>query len=367
MARIVVIGAGVMGASVSLRLAQADQSVSILEATRVGGGTSGTSFAWTNANNKPPRAYHDLNVAGMKAHQALAQEFGATPWWHAGGRIEWEDEDAQPAQREKVERLKSWHYPVQWITRKELAELEPDIDPKIVGGAPVAYYPEDGWLDPVLYAHAMIAAARRLGAALHCGARVREVETRAGRVVGVRTQDGQHFPADIVVNCAGRWANDAVLDEGLRIPLAPTVGFLVFTPPVATSLRRVLGSPIIDARPDGAGRLMLHRSEIDATLAPETRPSPEMPEARELVQRAMRVLPSIGPVLPEAARIAIRPIPKDQLSAIGPVPRVEGYYVAITHSGVTLSPFLGAVIADEIAHGRERAELAPFRPDRFFN
>ncbi len=367
MARIVVIGAGVMGASIGFRLAQAGQSVSILEASRVGGGTSSISFAWTNANNKPPRAYHDLNVAGMKAHRALAAEFGGTPWWHAGGRVEWEDESGRPAQQEKVERLKSWNYPVHWIKRKELAELEPDIDPEAVGDAPIAYYPEDGWLDPVVYAHAMIAAARRLGAALHCGARVKEVETRAGRVVGVRTEDGRRFPAEIVVNCAGRWANDAVLDEGLRIPLAPTVGFLVFTPPVATSLGRVLGSPIIDARPDGAGRLMLHRSEIDATLAPETRPSPDMPEACELVQRAIRVLPSIGPAQPEAARIAIRPIPKDQLSAIGPVLRVEGYYVAITHSGVTLSPFLGALVADEIAHRRERAELAPFRPARFFN
>jgi glycine/D-amino acid oxidase-like deaminating enzyme len=34
---------------------------------------------------------------------------------------------------------------------------------------------------------------------------------------------------------------------------------------------------------------------------------------------------------------------------------------------VTLSPFLGAAVADEIVRGRQRAELAPFRPARFFN
>jgi glycine/D-amino acid oxidase-like deaminating enzyme len=367
MARVVVIGAGVMGASIGFRLAQAGQSVAILEATRVGGGTSGISFAWTNSNNKPPRAYHDLNVAGMRAHRALAEEFGATPWWHGGGRVEWDEASQQPAQREKVERLKSWNYPVQWITRAELAELEPDIDPAAVGDAPIAYYPEDGWLDPVVYAYAMVAAARRLGAVLHTGARVADVELRGGRVVGVRAEDGRRFPADFVVNCAGRWANEAVGEDGLQIPLAPTVGFLAFTPPVSTSLGRVLSSPVIDARPDGAGRLMLHWGEIDAKLAPGTRVSADMAEARELVERARRVLPGIGPVEPEAARIAIRPIPRDHLSAIGPLPRIEGYYVAITHSGVTLSPFLGAAVADEIARGRERPELAPFRPGRFFN
>jgi glycine/D-amino acid oxidase-like deaminating enzyme len=75
----IVIGAGVMGASVAYRLAQAGAAVTVLEATRIGAGTSGISFAWTNAHKKPPKPYHDLNVAGMKAHAALADEFGGTP------------------------------------------------------------------------------------------------------------------------------------------------------------------------------------------------------------------------------------------------------------------------------------------------
>ena len=66
-------------------------------------------------------------------------------------------------------------------------------------------------------------------------------------------------------------------------------------------------------------------------------------------------------------RIAIRPIPGDHLSAIGPMPRISGYYLAITHSGVTMSPFLGAAVADEIVRGVQRTELAGFRPARFFN
>jgi glycine/D-amino acid oxidase-like deaminating enzyme len=47
--------------------------------------------------------------------------------------------------------------------------------------------------------------------------------------------------------------------------------------------------------------------------------------------------------------------------------RTSGYYMAITHSGVTMSPFLGAAVADEIVGGRQRAELADFRPARFFD
>ena len=247
----------------------------MLEANRIGGGTSGISFAWTNAHKKPPRPYHDLNVAGMKAHRALADEFGAAPWWHGGGSLEWTAEADRAAQRDNIEQLQSWGYAAEWITQHQAQELEPDIDPATIGDAPVAFF--------------------------------------------------------------------------------------------AASLNRVVRTTVIDARPDGAGRLMLHWNPTDAKLGFDAPLSPSMPEARELVQRARRLLPSIGEVEPEAVRIAIRPIPGDHLSAIGAMPRTSGYYIAITHSGVTMSPFLGQAVADEIVDGRQRAELADFRPTRLFN
>jgi glycine/D-amino acid oxidase-like deaminating enzyme len=60
-------------------------------------------------------------------------------------------------------------------------------------------------------------------------------------------------------------------------------------------------------------------------------------KAGDLVRRSRQLRPSIGEVEPEAVRIAIRPIPGDHLSAIRPRPRPSGYYIAITHSGVTMS------------------------------
>jgi len=368
MTKVIVIGAGVMGASAAYRLAQAGADVTVLEATRVGGGTSGISFAWTNAHRKPPKPYHDLNVAGMKAHAALREEFGAIPWWHGGGSLEWEPESGRAAQRENIEQLLAWGYAAEWIDRKQALELEPDIDPAIIGDAPVAYFPEEGWLDPVVYAHAMLSAARhRHGAKVLCGVRVADLVMRGDRVSGVRSADGTLHEADMVVNCAGRWTNDAVREAGLHLPLAPTVGFLVFTPPVASSLARVVRTSVIDAHPDGGGRLILHWNPTDAVLGIDSKLSPSMPEARDLAQRARRLLPSIGNVEPEAVRIAIRPIPGDQKSAIGPLPRVSGYYLAITHSAVTMAPFLGAAVADEVVRGKQRPELADFRPARFFN
>ena len=366
--KIVVIGAGAVGASAAYRLSQAGADVTVLERSRAGAGTSGMSFAWTNAHRKPPKPYHDLNVAGMKTHAALRDEFGSTPWWHGGGNLEWTVEGERAAQRENVEQLRSWGYAAEWIDRAQALELEPDIDPGAIGDAPVAWFPDEGWLDPVVYAHAMLSAARRRhGASVVYGADVVDLILTGDRVGGVVLADGTRHEADVVVNCAGRWINDATREAGLHLPMAPTPGLLVFTPPVAAGLSRVVHSSVINARPDGAGRLMLHWDDVDPTLRLDTPVSPSMPEARDLTRRARLLFPSIGEVEPEAVRLGIRPIPGDKLSAVGPVPRVSGYYLAVTHSGVTLSPFLGVAVADEVVRGTVRPELASFRPARFFN
>jgi glycine/D-amino acid oxidase-like deaminating enzyme len=366
--KVIVIGAGVMGASVAYRLAQAGAIVTVFESERIGDGTSGASFAWTNAHQKPPAPYHALNVAGMHAHLALAEEFGSTPWWHGGGSLEWTNEAGRALQQRNVARLQSWGYAAAWIDRQQVHALEPDIDLDTIGDAPVAYFANEGWLDPVLYIHAMLSAAtRRHGAVVIAAARVAALLRAGDRVTGVTLADGTRHMADMVVNCAGRWINDVPGLAGPHLPLAPTVGFLVFTPPVACGLSRVVRTSVIDARPDGAGRLVLHWNPTDAIIRMDTPLRPDMPEARDMVWRAQRLLPGIGPVEPEAVRRAIRPIPGDGLAAIGPVPRLDGYYLAVTHSAVTMSPFIGRAVADEIVHNRLRPELAAFRPARFFN
>lgn len=366
--KVIVIGAGVVGASSAYRLAQAGAEVLVLEAVRPGAGTSGISYAWTNAHRKPPRPYHQLNANGMAVHRELRDEFGGASWWHGGGSLEWVPAEEMDSQKANIEQLRSWGYRADWISPKDVAELEPDLDQSVLGDVPGAYFPDEGWLDPVPYIHAMLTTAiRRHGARLLCGVKVADLTMAGERVNGVRMADGTVHGADLVLNCGGRWTNDAVAEAGLHLPLAPTAGLLVFTPPVACGLQRVLHSTVINARPDGAGRLMLHWNPTDATLSLDTKVSTAMPEARDLVARARRLFPCIGAVEPEAVRLGIRPIPGDGFTAVGPMPRVNGYYVAVTHSGVTMSPFLGVCVADEIVRGTLRPELADFRPARFFN
>jgi glycine/D-amino acid oxidase-like deaminating enzyme len=232
--------------------------------------------------------------------------------------------------------------------------------------AQIVCCPEEGWVDPVLYAGTMLRAAQeRYGAVLKTGVKVMRLETQNGRVVGARDQAGEIHAADLVINCTGRWSNETVNSSAPNVPLAPTVGFLVFTPPVGIDLRRPFHAPDLDVRPDGAGRLMLRKDSLDDCFSALESRQPDCQEAALALASAAELLPGLRGVQAEAVRTTLRPIPADGLSTVGPVRGVDGYYVVVTHSGVTLSPFLGHAVADEVIRGNERPELHEFRPDRF--
>jgi glycine/D-amino acid oxidase-like deaminating enzyme len=350
---------------VAYRLAQAGMRVTVFEAGYVGSGTSSNTFAWINANNKPPREYQDLNVAGMRAHAALRDELGAAPWFHDTGNVEWFfDGQKREEQRAKVETLRGWGYAAEWLTLAELRALEPDIDPAAVGDSPIAFFREEGWVDPVPYAHAMIAEAGRWGAQIHTGTRV-TLTAKGAVVTGVRTPDGREHGADVVVNCGGRWLNEVSELTTLRVPLAPTHGIMVLSAPVPSRLRRVIHAPQAHVRPDGAGRLMIHDHEVDHHTTIDSTPAEVLAAAHLGVRNTAKILPSVGGAGAEAARLGIRPFPQDGYPAVGGIPGIDGYYVVVSHSAVTLSPILGIMVADEVARERRDPRLARFRPDRF--
>ena len=64
--RVAVVGAGIVGASVAYHLSKGRAEVVLIDGAEPGSGTTSTSFAWVNANNKLPRDYFELNLAGMR-------------------------------------------------------------------------------------------------------------------------------------------------------------------------------------------------------------------------------------------------------------------------------------------------------------
>jgi len=360
-AEIVVVGAGCVGSSVAFRLAQRGARVTLLDAGAPGGGTSGASFAWTNSFGKTPRDYHELNVAGMEEHAALVKELPGGGWLHQDGALAWEDSPAGWARLEPaVERLRGWGYAVERITPAQAREIEPELRIGSDVGR-VIWTPGEGYLEVVPYIAAVLAAAGRHGARVLPGRRVAEVLRSGDRVCGVRTEDGGRFEAQVVVDCAGVAAGEIARLAGLPVPLDRVPGRLVYTGPVATTLRRPIHAPGVHFRPDGGGRVVLAEGAHDQVW----RDTAETWPAERSLAAAAAHLPALAGARVEATRVGLRPMPRDERPMVGGIPGLEGFYMGVSHSGVTLGPLWGRVVTAELLDGALDPRLAPYRPARF--
>ncbi|MGH2457630.1 MAG: NAD(P)/FAD-dependent oxidoreductase [Chloroflexota bacterium] len=358
---ILVVGAGIVGASLAFGLARRGANVTVLEADRPAAGTSKSSFAWPNANYKLPRDYFELNAAGLAEHHRLAAELGHGAFQATGNLEVAAGAERRAYQEQKVVRLRDWGYAAEPIDRSRARELVPDLIPP--ADASFAFYPNEGWVAAPLLTYHLLEAAKQSGATVRFPARVTALTMKGPRVIGAIV-NGERVAADLVIDCAGPAAAELLRPLGLAIGRQRSPGLLVVTEPMPNGLSRVLHTPRAHLRPGGIGRVLIGSEEIDAGLPVDPAPTADSPECQELLRRAQAVLPTLAGARIEAVRLGWRPLPADGLSAVGPVPGVEGYYLVFTHSGVTLGPVLGRLVAADVLTGAPDPLLAPFRPDR---
>jgi D-hydroxyproline dehydrogenase subunit beta len=406
--RYVVAGAGVLGVCLTARLAGAGAEVMLLEQDQPGQAATRSSFAWLNSNDKAPRAYHELNHAGIRAWEELASDLGGGAWYRPAGNLEWAVSAAgRAALAARVRRLSDWGYPARLIAMAEAAELEPSL--RLPRPAPgVAWFPGEGYLLTGPMISDLVDHAVRRGATVITG--------EPGRVTGfaadpdsagpgwaVRTAAGQVIPADVVVCCAGiqvprlaelaRAARAGTARAGTAlagaarargeqsgaaalVPLVPWAGpgatapglVVQAGPSVSPGLTRMIHTPGVHLRPHEDGQVHL---EAPGAAVDLHTPDEELRRwAGELLDRARRVTSVLDDATVTGYRVCVRPMPADGQSIVGWLPGAPGVYVAVTHSGVTLGAHLAALIAADLLSADEpgdadEAELAPYRPARF--
>lgn len=366
--RIVVVGAGLYGAAVAAALSRRGARVSVVDIGAPGGGTSGRTFSWTNSCGKQPRTYHDLNVAGMAAHRRLAAEVSGADWYHETGNLEWgADADARDELRRKVAGVRAYGYAACWLDRAATLRLEPDLNPAELPDDGIAYFPHEGWLEPVRLVAHLLARAVTAGAEVIRGDGVTAVEVTGGGVRAVRLASGRRLAAHAVVNCAGPAAARVAELAGLTLPMRNTRGVLVYTAPVAVSVARVVHAPRVHLRPDGGGRLLLHSFDGDGGVRVGDGGEIHVdPAGVDRVVAAGRALyPGIGDTAVESVRVGERPIPGDGLPVLGRAAGLPNFHFAVSHSGATLCLHAGDLVAAEVLGGDHGDVLGPYRHDRF--
>jgi len=188
--------------------------------------------------------------------------------------------------------------------------------------------------------------------------------TDGSRVTGVATSDGL-LSAGAVVVAAGTASVGLLAPLGYQLPLGRVVGILGVVSAPAGTVSRVLYPGKYHLRPTNDGRVAIGCRDMDDLVDEDTDTSSPPSWMNQLLDMVRRDCPSLGGSRIEELRVGARPMPVDGLPIVGPVPGVQGAYVAAMHSGVSLAAIIGQTVAGEITSGSVSPILEHYRPDRF--
>ncbi|MFD7816436.1 NAD(P)/FAD-dependent oxidoreductase [Streptomyces sp. NPDC059785] len=344
MSSVVVVGAGIVGASVAYRLARRGVLVTLLDqGPAPAAGVTGDSFAWIgDSGGDWPGGALDLRSSVRADYRRLESELpGVTVRWT--GSLDW-----NRTQRPDAE-LGPGQY---WVSRDGMALLEPRLrNPP----ERAVHIPGDGGVDPVAVTAALVDGARAHGAEVVFGAAVASLHRAGGRLRGVRSSLGLHPAATVVLAC-GTGAAALCEPLGVRLPVAVSPAWLVRLAAPSGLVRGVVATPRAEVREARDGELRVTLPAVgDWSAASAERAAGY---ARERVAELFtggaecRVL---------SCRAGRRPMPEGG-PLVGPVTPDGSVHVAVAHSAVTLGPTVGRLVADELADGRPAGELRRCRP-----
>jgi glycine/D-amino acid oxidase-like deaminating enzyme len=366
--RVIVVGAGILGASVARSLAVAGEDVLLLDRCGAGTGTTSTTFAWTNANRKLDPDYQRLNVAGMEEHATLARHLGGEQSYFRSGSLHCADAASESWLASNVELLQSLDYPARWVERAEAARVAGDIRIPESTSA-VAHFPSEGYVLPERLLQSLLDDAQRHGAKISIG-EVATIDDGLGGV-SVRLVGGEVHTGDRVVLATGRWTDELAAGAGLDIPMmtdisrgSPIIGLLGYVSSPEIDLHCVVHTPFLNLRPAAGRHIVVQALDLNADVDPTDTRSVDG-ELSGTIRERLSALTDRSRSPEIDLRIAIRSMPADGLTIAGYAVAESRVYCLVTHSGITLAPLLGRLVAAEITTDQEHDLLRAFRPTRF--
>ncbi len=366
--KIVIIGAGVIGASIAFHLSRKSQSiVTILERDFPGSGASGHSFAWVNAFGKDPIDYHTLNRRSLDMWYRVEHQLDADVGIHYGGEMRWENRKVRAAQlKRKVHQLQSWGYPCKYITSEEMLELEPELSPGDVLSA--SFSEADIHIETDKYITACLDRAQEYGTMVHTDTGVTDFVLHNEKIVAVKTTDCE-YPCDLVVMACGVHTTEMASLVRVSIPQQSSPGIVIRTTKCSTVLHNVA---VLHAPPFDENDQHLHLRQIaDGSLriGQGTQEGINRDNSQEhadvLLAQAKTYLPAIGDASAIPTPVGYRPMPLDGFPVIGFTKAIPNLYIALMHSGVTLAPLVGEMASLEISDEVQVEWFLPYRAERF--
>ncbi len=349
---VVIIGAGIMGASSAFELAKRGLDVAVVDKGHVGHGPSGRSSAIIRQH------YSNRLTARMALHSLrVFQDFEARVGDECGFRRTGCVVLVAAADRAGLEANVALHQEVgigtEVLAPEALREIMPGL--ATAGLVAAAYEPESGYADPHLTVNTYAQAARRLGATVLAETEVTGVRFTGGKVVGVETPGGT-LAAPRVVNCAGAWGARVARMAGVEVPIdACRVQVAYFRRPSGHQAPHPVVLDFIHAtyfRSEGddltlAG--LVDPAEAGAVVDPDAYDDGvDFDFVSDVGARLVRRYPAMEQGRSTGGYASLYAVTPDWHPVIDEVPAGSGFYLCSGFSGhgFKLGPAVGLMVAD---------------------
>ncbi len=346
---VIVIGAGIIGLSLSLELKRKGASVLVVERGQPGREASHAAGGMlVDCPLETPAALQPLATASARLYPEFARELEI----ESGMKVDLRDQGTilfPSSAHLSLSASQAWPLPA------PLAELEPAL----ADFTRPALYLQERSVDPRALTAAALQAAKRRGVDISSGDEVTAVHVSNGQAAGVTTTKTS-FHAAKVVNCAGAWSGQI---PPHAFPTRPVKGqMLCLASPSRNLLKHVIRTPEVYLIPRSDGRILVGATVEEAGFDKRT----GVPTIQRLRDAAIALIPELrhAKILQDWA--GLRPGTPDALPILGAT-ATPGYFVATGHfrDGILLAAITAQVMAEVITGTSCNHDLKPFSPARF--
>jgi glycine oxidase len=369
-AEVLVVGAGIIGCSIAYQCAVAGLRVLVLEQQRIGDGASGAAAGMLapQVEAHQPDAFFRLLLAGRAMHGELAaqlqEETGIDVGYRRSGvlRVALEEREAVDL-RNRAEWQRGLGLAAEWVESRQLVHHEPMFagaaGRKLIGAL---WLSEEGQVHGGRLVQALAAAAQTRGALFQETTPVIGFERAGRRVIGVRTPDGIHRAATVVL-ASGAWSGELAKQAGLAVPVEPIKGQAMALRMGTDRPQHIIWSRDCYLVPKVDGRLIVGATEQRAGFDTQ----PILSGLVHLANGAVDLLPALGRLPVDGLWAGLRPATPDRFPIIGWATDAEGLLLATGHfrHGIILGPLTGHLVAQLLQGKTTDWDLAPYAPARF--
>ena len=381
-ARVVIVGGGIMGASLLYHLAELGWTDTLLiEKDEL---TSGSTW---HAAGQCPNITGSYNLAKMHAYSnqlypKLEAITGQYVSWHASGGIRLATNERELAWFKYIHGYsKAIGFGMEIIGPEEIRRLNPFLttDGVIAG----AYTTDDGHADPAGLCNAMAIGARNMGAEIVRKNRVVGIDPLPDGQWRVRTEQGD-VTAEIVVNAAGCYARQVGQMVGLDTPITNMEHHYIVTDPIPAFVERGVEIPVMRdpymsgyfRQEQNSGLIGVYESSgLREAWAPKG--TPEWDSTAELfggdldrisfwLERAIERMPVFGEVGIRRVINGAIPHTPDGGPLLGPAPGLRNFWLCCgTSFGIAQGGGAGKYLAQWMVDGDSEINMTEFDPRRY--